>query len=118
MLCKFHLAALKCCAYPLEQSPIKIKHFIAYVTSYQSQHGCKKNSTKPVNPSNFLWVLKCKLPIIRGVPFHFNMQQDVAEILRVVLDELKGISIAANHLICNTKNHSFLYCLLLFRGKS
>ena len=48
----------------------------------------KKNSTKPVDPSNFLWALKRKLSIIRGVPFDFNTQRDVAEILRVVLDEL------------------------------
>ena len=63
----------------------------------------KKNSTKPVDPSNFLLALKCKLSIIRAVPFDFNTQQDVAEILKVVLDELKGISIAAIHLICNTE---------------
>ena len=63
----------------------------------------KKNSTKPVDPSNFLWALKRKLSIIRGVPFNFNTHQDVAEIIQVVLDELKGISIAASHLICNTQ---------------
>ena len=63
----------------------------------------KKNSTKPVDPSNFLWALKRKLSIIRRVPFDFNRQQDVAEILQVVLDELKGISLAASHLICNTQ---------------
>ena len=39
----------------------------------------KKNSTKPVDPSNFLWVLKRKLSIIRGVPSDFNTQQDVVE---------------------------------------
>ena len=39
---------------------------------------------------------------IRGVPFDFNIQQDVAGILQVVLDELKGVSLAANHLISNT----------------
>ena len=63
----------------------------------------KKNSTKPVDPSNFLWALKRTLSIIRGVPFNLNTQQDVAEILQVVLDDLKGISIAASHLICNTQ---------------
>ena len=63
----------------------------------------KKNSTKPVHPSNFLWALKRKLSIIRGVPFDFNTQQDVAEMLQVVLDEVKGISLAASHLICNTQ---------------
>ena len=44
-----------------------------------------KNSTKPVDPSNFLWSLKRELSGIRGVPFNFNTQQDVAEILQVFL---------------------------------
>ena len=30
----------------------------------------KKNSTKAVDPPNFLWALKRKLSIIRGVPLH------------------------------------------------
>ena len=68
----------------------------------------KKNSTKSVDPSNFLWALKRKLSIIRGVPVDFNTQQDVEEILQVVLNELNRISIAANHLICNSKNSNFL----------
>ena len=68
----------------------------------------KKNSTKPVDPSNLLGTLKRKLSIIRGVPFDFNTQQDVPKILQVVLDELKFISIAASNLICNTKSHSLL----------
>ena len=68
----------------------------------------KKNSSKPVDRSNFLWALKCKLSNLRGVPFDFNTQQDVAEILQVVLDELKGVSLAASQLISNIKNHSFL----------
>ena len=63
----------------------------------------KKNSIKPVDPSNILWALKRKVSIVRGVPFNFNTQQDVADILQVVLNELKGISIAATHLICNTQ---------------
>ena len=67
----------------------------------------KKNSTKPVDPSNLLGTLKRKLSIIRGVPFDFNTQQDVAEILQAVLDELKGLSLAS-HLICNTQKSQFL----------
>ena len=62
----------------------------------------KKNSSKPVDPSNFLWALKRKLSNLRGVPFDFNTQQDVAEILQIVLDELKGVSLAASQLISNT----------------
>ena len=99
MLCKFHLAGLK----PLEQGPLRIKPLIANVISLNM--AVKKNSIKPIDPSNILWALKRKLSIIRGVLFNFNTQQDVAEILQVVLDELKGISIAASHLICN---YSFL----------
>ena len=77
----------------------------------------KKNSTNPVDPSNFLWALKRKLTIIRGVPFDFNTQQDVAEILQVVLDEVKCTSLAASLLICNTQkirvssNTCFCFCV-------
>ena len=62
----------------------------------------KKNSTKPIDPSNFLWALKRSLSSTRVTPFDFNPQQDVAEILQVVLDELKGVSLAASSLISNT----------------
>ena len=50
----------------------------------------KKNSTKPIDPSNFLWALKCNLSSTRVTPFDLNSQQDVAETLPVVLDEFKG----------------------------
>ena len=69
----------------------------------------KKNSTKPVDPSNFLWALKRKLSIIRGVPFDFNTLRDVAETLEVVLDKLKGIRIAPSDLICNTQKITVSY---------
>ena len=73
-------------------------------------------STKPVDPSNSLWALKCKLSNIRGTPFDIKAQQDVAEILQVVLDELKGVSFAASHLIANTKkNNSFLLLFVCVR---
>ena len=56
----------------------------------------------------FKWALKRKLSNLRGVSFDFSTQQDVAEILQVVLDELKGVSLAASQLMSNTKNHSSL----------
>ena len=43
----------------------------------------KKNLTKPVDQSNFLWALKRKLSNLSGVPFDFNTQQDVADILKL-----------------------------------
>ena len=36
---------------------------------------------------------------MRVAPFDFNSQQDVAEIVQVVLDELKGVLLAASSLI-------------------
>ena len=52
----------------------------------------QKNSAKPIDPSNFLWALKRNLENMRVALFDFNSQHDVAEILQVVLDELKGVS--------------------------
>ena len=63
----------------------------------------KKRSTNPVDPSNFLWALKRKISSSTVSPFDFNTQQDVAEILQVVLDEVKGLSVAACDLISNTQ---------------
>ena len=63
----------------------------------------KKNSTKPIDPSNFSWALKRKLSNLRVATFDFNTQQDVTEVLQVVLDELKGVSLAARQLIHNTQ---------------
>ena len=68
----------------------------------------KNNSTKPVDPSKYLWALKDKLSDLSGVTFDFNTQQDVVEILKVVLDELKGVSLAASQLILNTLKPRFL----------
>ena len=63
-----------------------------------------KNTTKKLSKSSMECPFWIWLSIIRGVPFDFNtQQQDVVEILQVVLDELKGISKAASHLICNTQ---------------
>ena len=47
--------------------------------------------------------LKMEAIHIRGVPFDFNAQEDLVEILQVVLDELRGISSAASHLICKSQ---------------
>ena len=47
-----------------------------------------------IDPSNFLWALKCKISSTRSAPFDFNSQQDVAEILDLVFDELKGTSVS------------------------
>ena len=59
----------------------------------------KKNSIKHIDPSNSLWALKRYLSSKWVASFDFNSQQDLAEILQVVLDELKGVSLAASSLI-------------------
>ena len=64
----------------------------------------KERSTVPIDPSNFLWALKRKISSTRSAPFDFNSQQDVAEILEVVFDELKETSRRADDLLSNTFN--------------
>ena len=63
----------------------------------------KMNSTKPNDPSDFLWALKRNLSNTRVEPFDFNSQQNLAEILEVVLDKPKGVSLAESSLISNTQ---------------
>ena len=55
----------------------------------------KKDSTKPIDQSNFFWTLKRTLWSTRVAPFDFNSQQNMAEILQVVLNELKGVLLVA-----------------------
>ena len=62
----------------------------------------KSRSNKPVDPSNFLWALSRKISESRHVPFNFNSQQDAAEVLQFVIDELKGTSVVPSDLISNT----------------
>ena len=83
--------------------PSESNHLSPMLRAISLNMAVKKNSTKPVDPSNFLWALKRNLSSTRVAPFDFNSQQDVAEILQVVLDELKGVSLAASSLISNTQ---------------
>ena len=82
--------------------PSESNHLHPTLRAISLNMAVKKNSTKPIDPSNFLWALKPNLSSTRVTPFDFNSQQDVAEILQVVLDELKGVSLAASSLISNT----------------
>ena len=82
--------------------PLELNHFSPMLRAISLKMAVKKNSTKPVDPSNFLWTLKRNLSSTRVASFDFNSQQDLAEILHVVLDELKGVSLAARSLIYNT----------------
>ena len=81
--------------------PSEFNHLSPMLPAISLSMAVKKNSIKPVNPSNFLWALKRNLSSKRVAPFDFNSQQHMAEILQVVLDEHKGISLAASSLISN-----------------
>ena len=61
-----------------------------------------KRQTTPLDPSNFLWALHRKLSTNKQVPFQFNTQQDVPEILQVVFDELKGHSTIASNILATS----------------
>ena len=43
-----------------------------------------------------------KISESRHAPFNFNSNQDAAEVLQFVIDELKGTSVAASDLVSNT----------------
>ena len=62
----------------------------------------KSRSNKPVDPSNFLWAFTSKISESRHAPFNVNSQQDTAEVLQFVIDDLKGTSVAVSDLISNT----------------
>ena len=53
----------------------------------------QKRAMEPIDPSNFLWTLYCKMSNIWIVPFGFNSQKYAVEVLQVVLDDLKGTSV-------------------------
>ena len=55
----------------------------------------KSISNKPVDPENFVWALTCKISRPHHTPFNFNSQQNAAELLQFIIDELKGISLTA-----------------------
>ena len=73
--------------------PSESNHLSPMLPAISLNVAVKKNSTRPIDPSNFLWALKRNLSSTRVTPFYFNSQQDVAEIQQVVLDELKGVSL-------------------------
>ena len=62
----------------------------------------KERLTVLIDPSNFLWALELKISSTHSAPFDFNSQQDIAEILQVVFDELKGTTMRADDLLSNT----------------
>ena len=63
--------------------PSESNHLSPMLQAISLNMAVKKNSTKPIDPSNFLWALKRSLSSTRVTPFDFNSQQDVAEILKL-----------------------------------
>ena len=61
-----------------------------------------KRWTTPFDPSNFVWALHRKLSTNKQLPFQWNTQQDVPEILQVVLDELKAHSTIARNILATS----------------
>ena len=59
-------------------------------------------SPSPVDPSNFLRALEHKISSIHETAFNCNTQQYVPEILRVVLDDVKGLSPLAYSIFSTT----------------
>ena len=72
----------------------------------------KKNSAKPVDLSYLFMGLKMEIFQLKGAPLDFNTQQEIAQILQIVLDELKGVSLAASQLISSRKKS--VLCITCF----
>ena len=62
----------------------------------------KPTSKKLVDQSNFTWSLTRNISEPCHAPFNFNSQEDAAEVLQFVIDELKSTSVAVSDLISNT----------------
>ena len=101
MLCQHHPPSTECYTFTLENFFCKVCTIVSLLKSVALNMAIKERSTVPIDPSNFLWALKHKISSTRSAPFDFNSQQDVAEILQVVFDELKGTSIRADDLLSN-----------------
>ena len=65
----------------------------------------KSRSNKPFDPSNFLWANSFKISETCHAQFNFNSQQDAAEVLQFVIDELKCTSVASSDLVLDLKYH-------------
>ena len=74
----------------------------------------KSRSNKLVDSPKFLWALTRKISESRHAPFDFNSQQDAAEVLQFVIDELKDTSVTPSDLILSIMriNVSCNQCLL------
>ena len=64
------------------QVPSKSNHLSPMFRAISFNMAVKRNSTKPIDPSNFLWALKRNLSSMRVTSFDFNSQQDVAELVK------------------------------------
>ena len=87
----------------LSRGPSESNHFSPMLRTISLNMAVKNNSSKPIDSSNFPWTLKRNFSSTRVAPFDFNSQQDVAEILQIILDELKEVSLAASNFISNTQ---------------
>ena len=65
-----------------------------------------KRRTIFLDPSNILWALRRKLSTYKQIPFQFNAQEDVPEIIQLVLEELKGHSTITSHILYS---HSYIF---------
>ena len=84
------------------QSPSETPCLYQLVKSVALNVSLLNRLSAPVDLSNFLRGLECKISSIQGTPFNFNTQQDVPEILRVLLDDFKGLSPLAEAILSTT----------------
>ena len=84
------------------QWPSESQNVSSLVKSVILNMSLLNRSPCPVDPSNFLRALEHKISSICETAFDCNTQQDVPEILRVVLDDFKGLSPLADSILSTT----------------
>ena len=102
MLCQYHPATTECYTFTLEASSAESAELFRLLTSTVLNTVIKEKSAVPIDSSNFLWALKPNIPCNCSALFDFISQQNVAEFLQVVFDELKGASLRTGDLLFNT----------------
>ena len=98
MLCQYNPASTDRYTLTLENFGVESTQLSPLLKSIALNMAIKEKSAVPVYPSDFLWVLKHKISSTRSAPFDFKSQHDVADILQIVFDELKGSSLRTDEL--------------------
>ena len=106
MLCKLNFTSIEYNPIILVSVSFRVRFPITLNESSYSEYVTFQKTNYSSGSFQLLWALQRKLLTNRQVPFKFNTQQGVPEILQVVLDELKGHSTIAGNILATSIRNS------------